>query len=464
MNRSSRLVLLVATAATAVACRHDATPVAAPATRLPAAALVRDVAVTELGTLGGTTFALAMDVSSRLAAVGSSSISPGQDLPYHAFVWTAADGMTDLGTLGGPSSSGRAVNALGQIVGTADRPDGLTRAVIWSPGEPVRDLGDLGGPRSFALGLNSIGHVVGQAYTAASEPHAFQWTAETGMRDLGTLGGVFSAALATNVFAQVVGLAAVTPGAFEFHAVMWSEATGLADLGTLGGVFAQAQAINDLGQVVGSSTTDPSRTTPNDQLYRRAFLWTRETGMLDLGSLPGDLYSHAADINNLGMVVGTSYNDVFADGRAFLWTPEGGFVNLPGLGGAITTAHAISDVIGTVAYVVGGSELPSGELHAVLWTVELTPSTPSETMESLTDQVENAVSVGALADGAAAALLSVLAAATRQIDRGNLNQARSLVGAFLNQVEAYAQSGRVSAETAASLLAAGRAVLESISS
>ena len=51
---------------------------------------------------------------------------------------------------------------------------------------------------------------------------------------------------------------------------------GMQDLGTLGGDSSQAYGINDNGQVVGVSTLA-------DGVTSHAFLWTEDTGMVDLG-------------------------------------------------------------------------------------------------------------------------------------------------------------------------------------
>ena len=58
------------------------------------------------------------------------------DNDYHPFVWTEADGMTDLGTFGGRRSSAMAINARGEIVGASDTADGATHATLWRwPGQ-----------------------------------------------------------------------------------------------------------------------------------------------------------------------------------------------------------------------------------------------------------------------------------------------------------------------------------------
>src|SRR5262245_5331753 len=67
----------------------------------------------DLGTLGGTSEALAINDSGQI--VGGSLIGPQG--PEHAFSWTPAGGMIDLGTLGGNFARAYAVNASGQVVG-----------------------------------------------------------------------------------------------------------------------------------------------------------------------------------------------------------------------------------------------------------------------------------------------------------------------------------------------------------
>jgi probable HAF family extracellular repeat protein len=73
------------------------------------------------------------------------------------------------------------------------------------------------------------------------------------------------------------------------------------DLGNLGGSrFNIAFYINNQRQVVGMSGV-PGGT------YWHAFLWAEDDGMRDLGTLPGDPWSWANNINDKGQAVGTSF-------------------------------------------------------------------------------------------------------------------------------------------------------------
>ncbi len=84
------------------------------------------------------------------------------------------------------------------------------------------------------------------------------------------------------------------------HAFIWSKTTGMQDLGTLpGGNYSFAFDINNLGKVAGYS----QNATGNIH----AVVWNK-VGMTyvptDLGTLPGETYSFAFGINDLGQVVG----------------------------------------------------------------------------------------------------------------------------------------------------------------
>src|SRR5439155_16228066 len=100
--------------------------------------------------------------------------------------------ITELGTLGGPTSSASGINNLGQVVGEADLSPNLPsdHPFLYSGGV-LMDLGTLGGDRADATAINDQGKIVGESAVDASPYwHAFLYSGGV-MKDLGTLNGDF---------------------------------------------------------------------------------------------------------------------------------------------------------------------------------------------------------------------------------------------------------------------------------
>jgi len=107
---------------------------------------------------------------------------------YHAFSWTPANGLEDLGLTTGTQSIAVGISSDGSVVaGEATDSNGFWRAFRWTASTGMQDIGTLGGPESIAYSANQDGSViVGSSLTSGSSGsgEAFIWTAKTGMQDL----------------------------------------------------------------------------------------------------------------------------------------------------------------------------------------------------------------------------------------------------------------------------------------
>ena len=70
----------------------------------------------DIGTLSGSPYSYVLGVNAIDQVVGFSEVYPNSSIVEHAFSWTQASGMVDLGTLGGSKSRATAVNDTGQVV------------------------------------------------------------------------------------------------------------------------------------------------------------------------------------------------------------------------------------------------------------------------------------------------------------------------------------------------------------
>jgi probable HAF family extracellular repeat protein len=179
--------------------------------------------------------------------------------------------------------------------------------------------------------------------------------------DISTLGGLPAFTEGMNNRGELVGYS-FYPDDFTPRAFLWSKDQGMRDLGDLGGRGGSiAFAVNDRGDVVGGSSAPP-----NDSFH--AFLWRQKDGrMRDLGTLtPNGLRSGARSINVWGQVVGTSDISEQEDQRAFLWSPVTQTMrDLGSLENDATSSGA--SAISNLGHIVGLSFVAGGE-HAVLWS------------------------------------------------------------------------------------------------
>jgi probable HAF family extracellular repeat protein len=352
--------------------------------------------LTDLGALGpnGQPFV----ITNNGLIAGSATLGGGV---LHSVLWYK--GLRgDIGTpgLGGQNSVAYGVNEMGQAVGAAQTstadPTGEDFCGFKALGLPSKGttclpflwqyavtipLPTLGGSNGTAYRVNRRGTVAGFAENTAKDstcpapqklqfkpaiwengeiqelpiaPKDFEGVAE-GINDNGQVVGASGICAAFN---PITGI-----NLQPLHALLWETGT-VSDLGGLGGTgqgFGNlAYSINNQGQVVGASDL-------RGNANFHSFLWTRGTGMQDLGTLTGDVNSVAIGINDAGDVVGASLDAMF-NLRAYLWK-NGTMTDLNTLipaGSPLSLMTACS--INSSGQIVGFAVDSKGNIHGYLAT------------------------------------------------------------------------------------------------
>ena len=161
-----------------------------------------------------------------------------------------------LGWVGG-------LNNLGQLVGHIENAQEINSGFLYASGV-FTDLGTLGGSSSTALDINDLGQIVGSSNISDDlSTHAFLWV-DGQMSDLGVLGDVVtrtSQAKGINSYGLIVGQSQVGD---EDHAVLWQDGQIL-DLNTMlppesdWDLLQTAESINDAGWIVGTGQINGQR-------------------------------------------------------------------------------------------------------------------------------------------------------------------------------------------------------------
>lgn len=196
----------------------------------------------DLGTFANGDYSEAFSANATDLIVGNGNVSGGAS--YHAFTFRLTNGtgaMNDVGLLpGGSYSLLNAVNDLSQAAGSANTVIGTgasavagEHAVLWDSANGLQDLGTLGGTNSTAWAINYNGVVVGSSDDVNGNQHAFRWDSVHGMKDLGLLPGYDSTvALSINKAGQITG-SAYNSSTQTFGGFVWDSKHGMRDVNSL---------------------------------------------------------------------------------------------------------------------------------------------------------------------------------------------------------------------------------------
>lgn len=314
--------------------------------------------VKDLGTLGGAySFGYGIN-NAGVVSGGAATPSQTDFVSQTAFLWDRIFHMVNIGSLGGDacpdcSSEAGGPNAWGEspIISETASPAymgedfcgfGTHRqclAAIWKNGEMTALPPLKGGYNGQAYWENDAGQVVGLAENGIADStcatatpfqllrfEAVIWGRDGRARKLRPLeGDTVGYAFVINDLGQAVGVSGlcenthvppVTAGSNAPHAVLWDTDGVPTDLGSLGGGFNVPGGINNRGEVAGGSLSTDGTVHP--------FLWTKETGMQDLGAFPGAVataFPCCNTLNNKGEGAGLTVDSNF-NLRAWVWRDQ----------------------------------------------------------------------------------------------------------------------------------------------
>ncbi|TVQ63600.1 MAG: hypothetical protein EA378_01560 [Phycisphaerales bacterium] len=246
------------------------------------------------------------DFASQGFGVSDNGIATGRSFgnPTQAFTWTLSGGLVGLPNSTDPArafSAGNAVNNSGTVVGS-----GATTAfgsspipLMWKNGSVIV-LGDAGFGAGRANGINNLGVAVGSVGGGNDEtPAIFTEELTTLITTTGPGGVLMRTAFGINDAGLIAGSGIDPNNAARNVGLVYDANTNtMTEVGLLPGTNgALAFGISQAGHVVGVSSTNQSGGTP--------FVWTAETGNIEIPLPANTSQASARAVNSDGWVVGT---------------------------------------------------------------------------------------------------------------------------------------------------------------
>jgi probable HAF family extracellular repeat protein len=248
------------------------------------------------------------DINENHFAVGFNTLPPDEDPSNSVFAvrvhLDAPFDIISLGTLTGGhgTAKARSINNLNVAVGDSLNAAGKLRAVRFETYGAVTDLGTLGGDSSTAVAINDQGVIAGESKNSADQTRGFIFRADGIMRDIGTLGGSETFVTAINNRGEIIGQSFTESGTLQAFVFANDQ---IQPLGTLGGNESSALGINDAGVIVGSARKANGALTP--------FIKYPGQPMQDLAALIPRIHQDelisARAINNRGSILAVGLNN-----------------------------------------------------------------------------------------------------------------------------------------------------------
>ncbi|MFI0435864.1 MAG: DUF3466 family protein [Parachlamydiaceae bacterium] len=213
--------------------------------------------------------------------------------------------------------------------------DGRTGLILNHPTHPLQMSICVKSLNNNSDVSGGIFYGVGQDARIYKPAHAFMYDySQKKIISLGNLGHedkFYSCATCINDSKQIVGLSELNikkkNNKYSYHAFLWENGS-LLDLGTLeNDEDSVAYSINNNGDIVGiSGNRDINDYYDWGYGFRRAFIWTKQNGMLDLNEMIDKNINYilleAIDINDHGQIICLAKDMIDYDYHLVLLTPE----------------------------------------------------------------------------------------------------------------------------------------------